>query len=116
MTRKTHDFPVPPPHIRVVWQRGSMGGTQADEFVSVFHQAFPLEVEQIAGIVNEIVTEARGLDAKRVQDGACERLRLHAWRLWMAAQQAEEQVVAYYGNTRAPGGGRCLPGDGGNKP
>jgi hypothetical protein len=58
--------------------------------------------EWIAGIANDVVADARGLDAEKVQDGACERLRLAAWRLWIAAQRAEEEVEAYYGQTKAP--------------
>jgi hypothetical protein len=76
-----------------------------EQFVSFFHESFPEEVEHVAEIAQDIVTEARGLDAARVQAGACERLRLYAWRLWIAAQQVDESVDAYYGNTPAPRGG-----------
>jgi hypothetical protein len=108
MSREKDGFPVPPPHVRVRWHGGGRGGTAAEQFVSFFHESFPEEVEHVAEIAQDIVTEARGLDAARVQAGACERLRLFAWRLWIAAQQVEESVDAYYGTTPAPGGG-CDP-------
>jgi hypothetical protein len=112
MSREKDGFPVPPPHVRVRWHGGCREGTAAEQFVSFFHESFPDEVEHVAEIAQDIVTEARGLDAARVQAGACERLRLYAWRLWVAAQQVDESVDAYYGNTPAPrGGGDRAGGD-----
>jgi len=102
MTRRKDDFPVPPPHIKVRWHGGGTGGTDPLEGLSFFHESFPGVAEWIAGIANDVVADARGLDAEKVQDGACERLRLAAWRLWIAAQRAEEEVEAYYGQTKAP--------------
>ena len=102
MTRRKDDFPVPPPHIKVRWHGGGTGGTDPSEGLGFFQESFPAVVEWIAGIASDVVTDARGLDARAVQDGACERLRLNAWRLWVAAQRAEDEVEAYYGRTKAP--------------
>jgi hypothetical protein len=85
MSREKDGFPVPPPHARVMWHGGGTTGTAAEQFVSFFHESFPAEIEHLAGIAQDIVTDARGLDARRVQAGACERIRLSAWRLWIAA-------------------------------